>query len=79
MDSSNSTIELFTHRGPREFMDHAGPFLLAHEAENNLLIGIAAGIAAGRDVTGGVALDARRGRTIQALLRSRRMADRRLD
>ena len=56
MDSSNSAIELFTHRGPREFMDHAGSFLLAHEAENNLLIGIAAGVAAGRDVTGGVAL-----------------------
>ena len=58
MDSSNSAIELFTHRGPREFMDHAGSFLLAHEAENNLLIGIAEGVAAGRDVTGGVALGA---------------------
>ena len=56
MGNSGSTIRLVTHRGPEEFMAHAGSFLLAHEAENNLTIGIANGIAAGRDVAGGVAL-----------------------
>ena len=56
MNNSKNAIELLTHRGPRDFMDHAGSLLLAHEAENNLLIGIADGLAAGRDVTGGVAL-----------------------
>lgn len=44
-----SALSLLRPSGPAEFETVAGPFLAAHEAENNLALGLTSALKAGRD------------------------------
>ena len=56
MGHRSSTTRLVTYSCPRRFLAHAEPFLMDHEVENNMLIGLAEGMSTGGGATGETAL-----------------------